>query len=313
MNKISESMLKDIQLLTGNTCLIPNADMRNYTTFKVGGVADLLVSPTSAEQLLMLLNYCFHSDLPYFILGKGSNLIVSDKGIRGLVVSTLKLDKISIKEEVVTAECGTELSKLSDLAAKHGLSGLEFSCGIPGTVGGAVFMNAGAYEGEISKVLLSSVALELDKNNNDNGPWSQLLLDNASHDFSYRHSVFQERPLVHISSSFRLKPQEPEVIQTEINYLTASRNEKQPMDMPSAGSVFRRPEGFYVGKLIQDCGLRGYRIGDAAVSDKHCGFIVNLGSASASDILALIEHIRSEVLDKFGVALQTEVRFVGEV
>lgn len=311
MIRISESIIQNLQELIGKSNLVQDADMRKYTTFKVGGAADLLALPDKSDTLVALLNFCLDLNLPYFILGKGSNLIVSDKGIRGLVISTLKLNNISIKDNTLTAECGAELSRLSSFAVTQGLSGLEFSCGIPGTVGGAVFMNAGAYEGEISKVLLSSQALAV-KLTNVKVHFEQMSLDNSNHDFSYRHSIFQDRPLIHLNSTFLLTPQKPEVIQAEVERLNTVREEKQPMDMPSAGSVFRRPEGYYVGKLIQDCGLRGYRIGDAAISEKHCGFIVNLGSATAKDILALIEHIRSVIRDRFGISLQTEIRFVGE-
>jgi UDP-N-acetylmuramate dehydrogenase len=312
MHRFSDSVIKDLQHIVGKENIIQNADMKGFTTFRVGGSADFLTFPTSADVITSLLDFCSDAELPFFIIGKGSNLIVSDKGIRGVVISTLKLNSISIQLDTVTAECGTELSQLSSFTAANGLSGLEFACGIPGTVGGAVFMNAGAYEGEISKVLLSSLVLKKPHLATNNNHFIPDKLDNKSHDFSYRHSVFQDNTMIHLSSTFKLIPKKPRDIKNEIIRLQAAREAKQPMDLPSAGSVFRRPEGYFVGKLIQDSGLRGYRIGDAAVSDKHCGFIVNLGSASASDILALIEYIRSEVFNRFGVLLQTEVRFVGE-
>jgi UDP-N-acetylmuramate dehydrogenase len=259
-----------------------------------------------------LLSLIYERGIPHFILGKGSNLVVSDGGIKGIVISTHKLTQTTYMEECVIVQTGLELSKLVKSTAEHGLSGLEFACGIPGSVGGAVCMNAGAYEGEMSQVLCASEYLWYDASQppHKRVTWDILRIDD--HDFSYRHSIFQDNPFFLLNSTFYLKRQHKRTIQSTINQLTKAREDKQPLELPSAGSVFRRPQGYFTGKLIEDCGLKGYRIGDAAISDKHCGFIVNLGNATATDIKALIEHIQKTVLAKCGVSLQTEIKFIGE-
>ncbi len=303
-------LIKSIQLLVGKTNLRLNEPMSEHTTFRIGGPADFYVTPTTQQALIRLLELCLKKDLPYFIMGRGSNLIISDKGIRGVVISTSELKHVIYMNDRIAANCGSDLWKLSQNSARRGLAGLEFACGIPGSVGGAVFMNAGAYNGEISKVLISSRVLEIDPQSAT--PVRSRKLSLTDHFFSYRHSVFQEKSLIHLSSTFQLTKGNKESIMNEIERLTKERENKQPLELPSAGSVFRRPEGFFVGKLIQDCNLRGFRIGGAAISDKHCGFIVNMGRASAKDVLALIEHVQNTVQKRFGVLLQTEVRFVGE-
>ncbi len=291
--------------IVGKSNLRINEPMSLHTTFKVGGPADIFVIPSKLKILISVMTFINVNKIPFFILGNGSNLVVSDKGIRGVVVSTNGLIHSEKRGDSVVVSCGIELSKLSQYVANQGLSGLEFACGIPGSVGGAVFMNAGAYEGEISKVLKSSKVFNLETN-------LVKTLTLAEHNFSYRYSILQDEPYIHLNSVFKFTPSNKSTILTKMKELSISREAKQPLELPSAGSVFRRPQGYYTGKMIEECGLIGFRVGDAAISTKHCGFIVNLGTATAKDIKALIEHIQKSVWDKFGVMLQTEIKFVGE-
>ncbi|MFO7659715.1 MAG: UDP-N-acetylmuramate dehydrogenase [Candidatus Cloacimonadaceae bacterium] len=312
MQQIDRELISAMTQAVGEHNIRFHEPMALHTTFRVGGPADIFVIIKSKKALITVLNLSLENGLPYFILGKGSNLIVSDKGIRGLVISTLKMTNVQYYDDSVVAWSGYELWKLSQSTAARGLTGLEFACGIPGTVGGAVYMNAGAYDGEISNVLTFSEVLKLDNSAPPGKMADWHALEHEDHDFSYRHSVFQDQDLIHLCSTFKLERIDKRKIKAKIIEFTRAREEKQPLELPSAGSVFRRPEGFFVGKLIQDCDLKGFRIGGAAISEKHCGFIVNLGNATSKDILALIEHVRNAVQQKFGVLLQTEVRFVGE-
>lgn len=283
-----------------------------YSSFKIGGPADILAKPASQKELIDLLLFAIKNGIPWFVLGKGTNLLIGDKGIRGMVISMENFQKITRDEIYISAFAGVSLRELCEFAMKEGLSGLEFACGIPGSVGGAVFMNAGAYEGEIKDVLYCSKCLE--PTLGSLGSANPILhLKQAAHDFSYRHSALQDRGLIHLSSVFKLQVAAPAKIQAKMDELNAMRNDKQPMDLPSAGSVFKRPAGHFTGKLVDDCGLRGFRIGDAAISNKHCGFIVNLGNASARDVVDLIEHVQTTVYERFHVKLETEIRRVGEM
>ena len=285
--------------------------LRDHCSFQIGGPADALAMPEKQSQFIEILGLCIRHSLPYLIIGKGSNLLIPDSGFRGMVISTVRLDKLTRDENFISAWCGTSLRSLCEFARDEGLAGLEFASGIPGSVGGAVFMNAGAYNGEIKDVLYCSKYLvpELQELQ---GTASIKHLKREEHDFSYRHSAFQDRHLIHLSSVFQLKPADPSLIQARMEELDKQRWDKQPMDLPSAGSVFKRPAGHFTGKLVDDCGLRGFRIGDAAVSDKHCGFIVNLGNASYKDVIAVIRHVQSTVMERFGVRLETEIRILPE-
>lgn len=283
-----------------------------HTSFKIGGPAEFFALPDTQKDFIDLLIYSIKNNLPYFIVGRGSNLLVSDRGLRGLVICTDKLNKLTRDENYISAFCGAKLKDLSDFARESGLSGLEFASGIPGSVGGAVFMNAGAYGGEIKDVLYCSKCLNptLEALQSSN---PIIHLKAEQHEFSYRNSALQLLGLIQLSSVFKLNPDPPEAIEARMVDLDEQRNSKQPMDLPSAGSVFKRPEGHFTGKLVDDCGLRGFRIGDAAVSNKHCGFIVNLGNATASEVLQVIRHVQDTVFARFGVRLETEIRMVGEM
>lgn len=286
--------------------------LKEHCSFNIGGPAEVFCTPYTQKQLVTLLKFCLEHNIPYFILGKGSNLLISDKGVKGIVISTERFDKITLGKHYLSAFCGVTLKDLGNFACENGLSGLEFASGIPGSVGGAVFMNAGAYGNEIKDVLYSSRAI-LPTQEKLNSPNPVLYLKASEHNFSYRHSVFQDLGLIHLSSLFILKKDKPENIRQRMQELQQKRQDKQPMDLPSAGSVFKRPEGFFTGKLIEECGLKGFRIGDAAISEKHCGFIVNLGSATAKDVFQLIKHIQKVVYERYGVHLQTEIRILGEI
>ena len=285
--------------------------MSLHTSFEIGGPAEMFCLPSSQADMIELLRFANRHSLPWMIIGKGSNLLVSDKGIRGMVIATQGYTKISVDENYVSAFCGVSLRELSEFCRDKGLAGLEFASGIPGSVGGAGFMNAGAYGSEIKDTLYCSKALDpTPKGLDASNPIIHLKSD--EHHFAYRFSSFQSSGLIHLSSVFKLKYDDPEAIASRMTDLEAQRWSKQPMELPSAGSVFKRPEGHFTGKLIDDCGLRGFQIGGARISDKHCGFIVNAGNACAADVEALISHVRSVVKARFGVELQPEIRKVGD-
>ena len=277
--------------------------MKNYTSFKVGGPAELFLSPEDAGQTAKLVRFCEKEDIPVFVLGKGSNVLVSDKGIKGAVIFTGKQCGITLTDEnTVRAQSGASLAQLCSFALENSLSGLEFAYGIPGTVGGAVFMNAGAYGGEMKDVLTTVQYLTAE------GEVKEAAA--AELDLRYRHSIFEENGGCILSAQFALTPGEPEVIRAKMDELMAKRLDKQPLDKPSAGSTFKRPVGAFAAALIDQCGLRGYRHGGAAVSEKHCGFVVNLGGATCADVLALCEEVRTIVKEKTGYDLEKEIRVV---
>ncbi len=292
--------------------LLFDESLAAYSSFKIGGPADVLAKPKSQRELIDLLLWALNSNTPWFILGKGTNLLISDKGMRGLIIGMENYHKLTRDENFISAFAGVSLKELCDFAQEQGLSGLEFACGIPGSVGGAVFMNAGAYGGEIKDVLYCSKCLkpEIESLTSFN---PIIHFRKEEHDFSYRNSALQRLGMIHLSSVFQLKEEEPEVILQKMQELQEQRNDKQPMDMPSAGSAFKRPEGYFAGKLVDDCGLRGFRIGDAGVSEKHCGFIVNHGHATAAEVLELIRYVQKTVQDRYGVTLEPEIRIVGEM
>ncbi|MCB5288171.1 MAG: UDP-N-acetylmuramate dehydrogenase [Candidatus Cloacimonetes bacterium] len=308
-------MKRDFQdqfpLLYESGHLLFDQPLAQRSSFKIGGRADVLALPNTQKELIALLTYALQKQIPYFILGKGTNLLISDKGIRGLVIGMEGFQKITRDENYLSAFAGVKLRQLCEFAQQEGLAGLEFAHGIPGSVGGAVFMNAGAYGGEIKDRLYCSKCLipELEHLTGSN---PILHLTAEQHDFSYRMSALQKRGLIHLSSVFRLFEDEPSAIKARMKEIEQKRWEKQPMDLPSGGSVFKRPQGHFTGKLVEDCGLKGHRIGGAAISDKHCGFIVNLGQASAQDVLELIKFIQKTVYERYQVTLETEIRLIGE-
>ncbi|MDR2167994.1 MAG: UDP-N-acetylmuramate dehydrogenase [Clostridiales bacterium] len=282
-----------------------NEPMREHTTFRVGGPADVFVEPVDENELLGVLRECRERGYPHFILGNGSNLLVRDGGIRGVVISLLKMTGIRrLDGGEIEAEAGVLMKDLAEFARLHGLAGLEFLHGIPGSVGGGVFMNAGAYEREMADIFVSARCISK----------SNEVIDISFSDmsFSYRKSMAQTEGHVVVSAILQGRAGDAVEIGTKMQDLGDLRSAKQPLESPSAGSIFKRPPGKFAGKLIADAGLRGHIIGGAQVSEKHCGFIINRGKATAADILSLIEHIQNTVQDKFGIWLETEVKIIGE-
>ena len=279
--------------------------MANHTTFKVGGAADIFAMPENEEQLAKVLADCRVNGYKFLVLGNGSNLLVRDEGFRGVVISLMALDKIKlIGDDTIQVEAGVSMKNLAEFAQSHAITGFEFAHGIPGSVGGGVYMNAGAYEGEIKDIFLSARCI--------NPAGSFVDVDADQMGLAYRKSAAQSGGLVIASATFKGRVGDKAQIANKMADLQARREEKQPLEMPSAGSTFKRPEGHFAGKLIMDAGLRGYAIGGAQVSEKHCGFIVNEGGATAKDILDLISHVQNVVQEKFGILLETEVKIVGD-
>ena len=278
--------------------------LSEYVNFKVGGPADILLIPNSKEQVIKSIKICKENNIPFYLIGNGSNILVRDGGFRGVVLSLKNVKNIYVDGEKIEAECGVMLKEVSDKAIENSLTGFEFACGIPGTIGGAVFMNAGAYDGEISKVIESAEVI--DENCNI------IRLSREELDFGYRSSLVMKKGYTVLSDVFKLEKGQVKTIKELIEDLTNKRESKQPLEYPSAGSTFKRPTGYFAGKLIQDAGLKGYSIGGAAVSEKHSGFVINKGNATAKDITDLIKHIQDEVKKQFGVDLHPEVRIIGE-
>lgn len=278
--------------------------MALHTSFKLGGKADIFLCPETVEQMAGLLKLAKEENIPCFILGKGSNLLVSDEGIEGAVISTDGLDKISlVGSSEIYAEAGVTLAQLCKFARDNGLTGLEFAYGIPGSVGGALYMNAGAYDGDMSQVTVSAKSLDEEQN--------IVLRDVSQMGLGYRKSIYRQNGETVIGVTVRLTKGDKEQITEAMNTIINKRIKSQPLEYPSAGSTFKRPEGYFAAALIDECGLKGRSVGDAQVSEKHAGFVINKGKATCSDVLSLIEDIKETVLEKKGVSLETEVVFVG--
>lgn len=286
------------------------AKLSEYTSFKTGGPASVLVRPTNVEELKNIIGFVRSEAVPYYIIGNGTNMLISDEGFKGVIVvlKDMSGDIVFSKTEdpelvAVSTSAGCTLARFASEAASKGLSGMEFAAGIPGSVGGAVVMNAGAYGGEIKDIL--DFADVLDENGD------VLRLSNSDLRFGYRKSIIQEKNLIVLSVSFILKRGDEKSIKAEIKELNERRREKQPLEFPSAGSTFKRPEGLFAGKLIEDAGLKGFSVGDAKVSEKHCGFVINSGKARSSDIYELISQVIERVYEKSGVVLEPEIKLLG--
>ena len=283
--------------------IIKNEPMKNHTTFKIGGLADEFCSAKSIDEIKELIEYAQNKQIPYFVIGNGSNILVSDKGIRGLVIKLSgDFADYEIAGDVIKAKSGALLSTLAKAALSESLSGMEFASGIPGSLGGAVYMNAGAYGGQMSDIVKSVTYLE-------KGEVKKIDKDFG---FGYRKSLFADLGVIVLEAELQLQKGEASEIKAKMEDYKNRRTEKQPLNMPSAGSVFKRPEGNFAGKLIEDAGLKGCKIGGALVSEKHAGFIVNTGNATCAEVMALIRHIQKTVKEKFGVELETEVKIEGE-
>lgn len=279
--------------------------MDKHTTFRVGGPADCFVELENVQELQKVQKYLRLIEEPFCVLGRGSNLLVGDQGYRGVILQIgPKMSRISVDGCLITAQAGALLSQVAKTAQEHGLTGLEFACGIPGTIGGGVVMNAGAYGGEMKQVVLNVAVLDKESN--------ELELDNDTMEFGYRSSVIKNHPFLVTQVTLKLEQGDPEKIKEKMEDLAARRREKQPLEYASAGSTFKRPEGYFAGELIMKSGMRGYQVGGARVSDKHCGFVINTGSACAADVLDVIREVQRSVKERFGVDLETEVVMLGD-
>lgn len=297
-------LAEDITVETDDVQIILGEYMWDHTSFRIGGAADVYVRPLSEEGLLVTLDNCRRQRAPYMILGKGTNLLVSDRGYRGVMIDMTGLDEVSADGNRITAGCGAGLASVARCAAEHSLGGLEFAAGIPGSLGGGIFMNAGAYGGEMKDVVRSVRVLKPDL--------TVVVLPAEELGLGYRTSRFRESGEIILSAELELVPGVREEIEARMKELNALRREKQPLELPSAGSTFKRPEGHFAGRLIEEAGLSGYQVGQAQISPKHCGFAVNLGGASARDVYRLIRDVQAKVKESSGVELEPEVVLVGE-
>ncbi|AEV94869.1 UDP-N-acetylmuramate dehydrogenase [Pediococcus claussenii] len=284
--------------------ILSDEPLSKYTNTKTGGPADVLVFPESVTETKRLVLWAKETQTPLTVIGNASNLIVRDGGIRGLTLILTKLNHVTVDNNEVLAEAGAALIQTTEVAYENGLTGIEFAAGIPGSIGGAVFMNAGAYGGEISEVVSEAEVLTRD------GEIKRLT--NRELDFGYRHSSVQDYDDIVLSATFKLRSGDKTKIRSRMDELNFLRASKQPLEYPSCGSVFKRPTGYFTGKLIHEAGLQGFTIGGAQVSKKHAGFIINVGGATATDYLDVIHYVQEKVNEQFGVPLETEVRIIGE-
>ena len=300
-----ENIYKRLREFIPSERILLNEPMKKHTSFKIGGPADIMVLPASEEEIVHALKVCKDTSVPFFIMGNGSNLLVRDKGIRGVVIKISEnYSEIEIEGTNIRAQSGVLLSTLSRAAVRNSLKGLEFASGIPGTLGGAITMNAGAYGGEIKDAVVSVRCI--DSNGNIH------ILQKEDMKFGYRTSLIQTTDLIVSEVNMELEYGDQQESLDLMAELARRRREKQPLAYPSAGSTFKRPVGYYAGKLIQDCGLKGLRIGDAQISELHAGFIINLGNATAQNVIDLIKKVQEIIYDKYGVEMVPEVRIVGE-
>lgn len=300
---MNETLFNTLQHIVGNECILQNESMSRHCTFRAGGRADLYVTPDTREKLKKVILECKKLDTPFLIIGNGSNLLVRDEGYHGVIIELdTKFSNIELKEGIIEAEAGAKLSKTALFAMENGLTNFEFAHGIPGNIGGAVTMNAGAYDGEMKQVLQWVEVMDF------NGEIKVISADKLQ--LGYRTSIILKEKLIVLKAGIKLENSDKEVILQKMNQLMAQRKEKQPLEYPSAGSTFKRPEGYFAGKLIQDAGLKGYSVGGAKVSEKHSGFVINYNNATATDIINLLNYIKSKVYEQFKVELEAEVKII---
>ncbi len=291
--------------LLGEDRVFTEEAMSQHTTFKIGGPADYFLMPDKGEDVGRVIKICKEKEIPYFILGNGSNLLVGDGGYRGAVIQIYRnMSSVTVEGNEITAQAGALLSAVAAAAKNASLTGFEFAGGIPGTIGGAVVMNAGAYGGEMKDVLTEVTVM--------NAEGDIFTLPTEELELGYRTSIIKTAGYIVLEAKIRLKEGDPEVIRETMKDLTIRRTTKQPLEYPSAGSTFKRPEGYFAGKLIMDSGLAGYQVGGAQVSEKHCGFVINAGDATARDVRTLMDNVRDIVYKKYGVTLEPEVKFLVE-
>lgn len=291
--------------LLGRDHVLTDEPMKQHTTFKIGGPADYFLVPETGEEVGEIIKICRKTDTPYFILGNGSNLLVGDGGYRGAVIQVYRnMSAVTVEGTTITAQAGALLSAVAAAAKNASLTGFEFAGGIPGTVGGAAVMNAGAYGGEMKDVLVEVTVMDAEG--------KIFAIPAEKLELGYRTSVIKKAGYIVLEAKIRLKEGDQEAIRERMKELTIQRTTKQPLEYPSAGSTFKRPEGYFAGKLVMDSGLRGYQIGGARISEKHCGFVINAGDATAKDVRTLMDNVRDIVYEKYGVTLEPEVKFLGE-
>ena len=291
--------------LLGEDRVFTEEAMSQHTTFKIGGPADYFLMPDKGEDVGRVIKICKEKEIPYFILGNGSNLLVGDGGYRGAVIQIYRnMSSVTVEGNEIRAQAGALLSAVAAAAKNASLTGFEFAGGIPGTIGGSVVMNAGAYGGEMKDVLTEVTVM--------NAEGDIFTLPTEELELGYRTSIIKTVGYIVLEAKIRLKEGDPEVIRETMKDLTIRRTTKQPLEYPSAGSTFKRPEGYFAGKLIMDSGLAGYQVGGAQVSEKHCGFVINAGDATARDVRTLMDNVRDIVYKKYGVTLEPEVKFLGE-
>lgn len=285
--------------------VLQDEPMKKHTTFRVGGEADYFVMPQNASEIKAIVELCKNVRMPYYILGNGSNLLVSDAGYRGVIIQIYKeMNQIEVIGENVRVQAGALLSRVGNVALENELTGFEFAAGIPGTVGGAVVMNAGAYGGEMKDIIVNATVLTQ--------AGEILTLNKEELELGYRTSVVAKKGYIVLEAEYQLKKGDKESIRAKMDELKIQRVTKQPLEYPSAGSTFKRPEGYFAGKLIQDAGLRGFQVGGAQVSEKHCGFVINKDQATAADIAEVMRQVSEKVMQEFGVKLEAEVKTLGE-
>ncbi len=302
---MNQNLVNELYRIVGKQNVQIEEPMSKHTTFRIGGPAQYFVTPQSTEELGQVVLLCNAEKMPYFVIGHGSNLLVSDKGMRCVVIQLYKnFEQFRIEGDRVYAQAGVMLCKLGQATKEASLTGFEFAAGIPGTLGGAVMMNAGAYGGEMKDIVEYVQLMDRDGN----------LIEKSCDemDFSYRHSIVENGDYIVIGATLKLEPGDQAAIATRMEELAIARKTKQPLEFPSAGSTFKRPEGYFAGKLIMDAGLRGYQVGGAQVSEKHCGFVINKGGATAQDVLQLVADVKKKVYEEFQVELEPEVKMVGE-
>lgn len=302
---MNQNLTEKLKNALGEEKVLIKEPMRCHTTFRIGGPADLFLLPETVEDICRIVDICQEEEAPYFVLGNGSNLLVSDSGYRGVIIQTFRnFSKIQVEGVCIRAQAGALLSGIASAGKNASLTGFEFAGGIPGTLGGAVFMNAGAYEGEMKDVIQQVAVLTRD------GKLRKLTCEEM--EFGYRTSIVKKAGWIVLEAVLGLREGKKEEILSRMQELTKRRVSKQPLEYPSAGSTFKRPEGHFAGKLIMESGLAGYQVGGARVSEKHCGFVINAGGASARDVRQLMEDVQARVYEKFQVRLEPEVKFLGD-
>ena len=302
---MKENMKNKFETILDQDRILMEEPMKKHTTFRLGGPADFFLCPSDVNQIPEIIHICREEGIPWFVLGNGSNLLVSDQGYRGVVIQIYKnMNQITVEGTRIYAQAGALLSAVSKKAMEAGLTGMEFASGIPGTLGGAAVMNAGAYGGEMKDILVSVTVLT------DEG--EQKVLKAEELNLGYRTSIIKERGYIVLDGVLQLQAGNRDAIKTRMEELKVQRVTKQPLEYPSAGSTFKRPEGYFAGKLIEDAGLRGYRVGGAQVSEKHCGFVINTGDETTSDVVQLIHNVQNIIWNKFKVKLEPEVKFLGD-